>query len=94
MGGYPLWFAGGHAAMRNCFSVFGTRDYLWEVRLSSSLFFVFFNIGATGFEGVGEDCRYLAVVTLYPDYFFRKKFAELRETLYLCGVKNKDSQNK
>ena len=58
------------------------------------VFSSFLDIGATGFEGVGEDCRYLAVVTLYPDYFFRKKFAELRETLYLCGVKNKDSQNK
>ena len=56
--------------------------------------FRFFNIGATGFEGVGEDCRYLAVVTLYPDKKKKKKFAELRETLYLCGVKNKDSQNK
>ena len=55
---------------------------------------IYIDIGATGFEGVGEDCRYLAVVTLYPDYFFRKKFAELRKTLYLCSVKKKDSQVK
>ena len=47
------------------------------------------DIGATDIEGVGGDCRHLAIVTLYPDRFFRKKFANLQNTPYLCTVKNK-----
>ena len=37
---------------------------------------IYIDIGATDIEGVRKDCRYLAIVTLYPNYFFRKKFAE------------------
>ena len=49
------------------------------------------DIGATDIEGVGGDCRHLAIVTLYHNRFFRIKFADLRNTPYLCSEKNKES---
>jgi hypothetical protein len=60
----------------------------------AAIFLSFFDIGTTDFEGVSKDYRHLAIVTLYHDRFFRKKFADLRNMPYLCTVKNNNSQVK
>ena len=61
-------------------------------RMLAAFFLSFFDIGATDSEWDGKVCRHLAVVTLYQERFFWKKFAGLRNTPYLCSEKNKESQ--
>ena len=58
----------------------------------ATFFLSFLDIGATDFEGGWQGLSPFGGRDAISRTIFWKKFAELRNTLYLCSEKNKESQ--